>query len=998
MFFSHWVKEFGLDKKLAPIDDSKHNKINDDNDEESLFTTIFDTVAPRSPPPQHNNSESTLQKTRQDMNSSSVHPMEDQIKRLQKDTTLAATPQPPTNKSNTNNELLIQYQEENTNLRNQLITLQTENTNLKQIIEENSSTITAAKQTAETANAPTWKWANISDLFTLCSAQPKPPKKDKNGNIIPPKLDENGNIIPSKNIKKIHKVLSKQRDMIKVRSFNIANVPDGYTILHAACKVGNIEVVEYLLSNHVMFIGKEEDKVSSSSEVDGEYKLDLNERDLQGRTPLHIASVNMHDELIKVLEGAYNKLKDMEMNMYDEEEDDGNSGSSDGEGGEEKKEGDDKDQVITDLVEEMVTKLTTSETSASKDDNTADKDVTITPKTVTKSPIKRRLKTPKSRSPKRSQTPKTPLSRSPKPTSGLSPKPTSRLSPQPTFAGSSVPTDLSGRSPLGMAATSTASRAKTRRSIVENMLYKPGDPSIIGHGGRGERTPPNARCGPQKQYLSPNVGSSARGGSVPTTPGSGGSIIDAGTNSYFSPTPRKNGRYTHTPGCAATANFATSFQSPPPPPTIHEESGHEEEEETAASENVLQLQWAASEANGWRVDMEDAMLVKYPVPRPLSMEGDASSSSIPTTMAVFGVFDGHGDGGHASKFIAENLVSKLQSQHKWATAYHNCNRSSDDTLSSVLTQTCLDLDEDLKNDESKPKDGGSTAIMALVSNRVMYVANIGDARCILVRKKNKNDSNTWDPSSIEVIAMSEDHKPDLPGERSRIESAGLSVQTDHIPPDEDDENGEYTKVHRVKKSDTELLGVSRAFGDQDYKSNKDLSASRQAVTCSPDIRVRDRADDEDMYLILACDGVSISIIRCLLRFRSDLLLISILFRLSTLQIWDVMSNEEVGEFVARRVAEQFGWVDELSNDTNEEQSELKASKERNMSDNTVEGEVLAKVGDDLLAKCLDKNSRDNMSVLIVALPASGIVTNDSAATHAVVKEPGNVKRTLEYDK
>ena len=111
-----------------------------------------------------------------------------------------------------------------------------------------------------------------------------------------------------------------------------------------------------------------------------------------------------------------------------------------------------------------------------------------------------------------------------------------------------------------------------------------------------------------------------------------------------------------------------------------------------------------------------------------------------------------------------------------------------------------------------------------------------------------------------------------------------------------------------------------------------------------------------------------------------------------------MSNEEVGEFVARRVAEQFGWVDELTNDTKEEQSELKASKERNMSDNTVEGEVLAKVGDDLLAKCLDKNSRDNMSVLIVALPASGIVPNDTAATPAVVKEPGNVKRTLEYDK
>ena len=111
-----------------------------------------------------------------------------------------------------------------------------------------------------------------------------------------------------------------------------------------------------------------------------------------------------------------------------------------------------------------------------------------------------------------------------------------------------------------------------------------------------------------------------------------------------------------------------------------------------------------------------------------------------------------------------------------------------------------------------------------------------------------------------------------------------------------------------------------------------------------------------------------------------------------------MSNEEVGDFVARRVAEQLGWVELSNDDSSEKQSELKASKERNnMSDNTVEGEVLAKVGDDLLATCLDKNSRDNMSVLIVALPASGVVTNDTAATHAAVRD-GIVKRALEYDK
>ena len=61
---------------------------------------------------------------------------------MQMDTTPVANLQTITN--NTNEELLIQYQEENTNLRNQIIILQTENTTLKQIIE-------AAKQTAETA-------------------------------------------------------------------------------------------------------------------------------------------------------------------------------------------------------------------------------------------------------------------------------------------------------------------------------------------------------------------------------------------------------------------------------------------------------------------------------------------------------------------------------------------------------------------------------------------------------------------------------------------------------------------------------------------------------------------------------------------------------------------------------------------------------------------------------------------------------------------------------
>jgi serine/threonine protein phosphatase PrpC len=81
-------------------------------------------------------------------------------------------------------------------------------------------------------------------------------------------------------------------------------------------------------------------------------------------------------------------------------------------------------------------------------------------------------------------------------------------------------------------------------------------------------------------------------------------------------------------------------------------------------------------------------------------------------------------------------------------------------------------------------------------------------------------------------------------------------------------------VHQVRKSDSNLLGVSCAFGDVVYKLNAELSPSRQAVVCTPDVAVRERANNEDMYLILGCDG-----------------------------IWDVMSNKDVGKFVARRVEE-----------------------------------------------------------------------------------------------
>lgn len=699
-----------------------------------------------------------------------------------------------------------------------------------------SQVVAAAFATADTRAAPSFIWEKRSKLFERCSAEPK---KSQKKNV---------------NLERIIKLLKKDPELVNIRSGNMPPLPDGYTLLHAAVHAGNREVVEYLLKEYIVV-----DRPS----------IDLNERDLQGRTALHICAVYGHTDLYPVLERAYKDLEAIQEAKKNEEESDGE---------------DDEGSLVN-----AMDKLDTTP---------------VTPAQQTKTRSKPKQK-----------------SRSPKP-------PSSCFSPK--FSGPAAPIDLAGRTPLGYAATSPMPKARNNRALSEKILFKSGDRSVVG-----ERTPPRERSGglftpPRQGGGGKKVGFLQNSSVVSDGDGESGDIIvETGLTSYLSPTPRKPIGRKATPFHSDTS-LSSAVKAIP---------------EEAVTSSIA---WGAAEMNGFRIDMEDAILCQYPLevpPNPLAMNEHESavSSATVSTMGIFGVFDGHGDGGFASQFISSKLISKLQSSPDWNVAYHEINSVSDscttDALETIFTESYYDIDADLKNESSKPRDGGTTAIVALVSSHKILVANVGDSRCILVKKRSgtSNDADEGQEndkmSQIEVIPMSEDHKPDLPDERARIESAGLEIHTDVIPPSEDDELGQYESISKVKKSNTEMLGVARAFGDYDYKSNEDLSPSRQAVVCTPDIVIRDRADSDDLFLILACDGV-----------------------------WDVMSNDEVGLFVIEGVNSAAAAL----------------AKEYQPA----EAEVLATVGDRLLDECLKKGSTDNMSVLIVALPASGLSFIGNAAVTA----------------
>lgn len=66
--------------------------------------------------------------------------------------------------------------------------------------------------------------------------------------------------------------------------------------------------------------------------------------------------------------------------------------------------------------------------------------------------------------------------------------------------------------------------------------------------------------------------------------------------------------------------------------------------------------------------------------------------------------------------------------------------------------------------------------------------------------------------------------------------------------------------------------MSRALGDFEYKMDFSIDAAEQLVSPEPEISVISRDDDVDEFIVIGCDG-----------------------------IWDVMTNEEVGDYIRSRM-------------------------------------------------------------------------------------------------
>jgi len=185
---------------------------------------------------------------------------------------------------------------------------------------------------------------------------------------------------------------------------------------------------------------------------------------------------------------------------------------------------------------------------------------------------------------------------------------------------------------------------------------------------------------------------------------------------------------------------------------------------------------------GRRKDMQDALLVQ-------GQFGGCENQDL------ICIFDGHGSD-ESANFAAKNLPGILLSKME-----------NLDIVQS-LRETFLELDRQIK---PFAINQGTTAVVCLIKDHILYVANVGDSRAVLCRGNR-------------AIRLTHDHKPESPFEKQRIEKLGGFIR-----------NG------RVQGA----LAISRAFGD---------SFAGNLVSAEPYISVT-HLTREDEFLIVACDGL-----------------------------------------------------------------------------------------------------------------------------------------------
>ena len=204
-------------------------------------------------------------------------------------------------------------------------------------------------------------------------------------------------------------------------------------------------------------------------------------------------------------------------------------------------------------------------------------------------------------------------------------------------------------------------------------------------------------------------------------------------------------------------------------------------------------------------------------------------------ISYFGVFDGHA-GNKCAEYLRDNLLNYI------------CNNNFfPDDIPNAIKYGFKKIDEDyLKkyafiNNKLIDNSGSCGLILLLIYNTI-YIANVGDSRCIGSFKNGKIQKD-----------ITLDHKPNTPYEKERIIKNGGKIYQTQTPIEDDEAFKDKILVgpYRVFPG---KLSVSRTVGDAEGKIEA-LGGNPNVIVPIPDIFFFDLEKDDVDFFILGCDGI-----------------------------------------------------------------------------------------------------------------------------------------------
>jgi serine/threonine protein phosphatase PrpC len=219
-------------------------------------------------------------------------------------------------------------------------------------------------------------------------------------------------------------------------------------------------------------------------------------------------------------------------------------------------------------------------------------------------------------------------------------------------------------------------------------------------------------------------------------------------------------------------------------------------------------------------------------------------------LVVFACFDGHGPyGEHASQFCRSRLHPAMLNQGN-DMLNTDPRQAFINAIADVHAQFCSD---ETTKQGVDPVVSGTTCVALLFEGKNIHIANVGDSRAIVGTIDSMKKQLKADP-------LTDDHKPQRPDERARLEQSSALLLTER----EVRGFGDDSKIYICRERGGDIVyGVlfTRSLGDADAHIHLGVSAI-------PEMGLRTLGDN-DRYFILASDGV-----------------------------WDYMTNEEVMDYCA----------------------------------------------------------------------------------------------------